>query len=137
MKVFHTLTEGTSNHHHSDEALEVKNTKEAILAFMDNPHPLEILSDKSAYGDVGSISRSFIHSFSLILILNIFYKLDIIILQIIQMLYNQYWLLEDIQVSSHLYLVVMHLLKMNFQNAIHIHAIISFDLNLLHQIILN
>lgn len=35
----------------------VESQKEAILSFMDNPHPLEILGDAKAYGELGTISR--------------------------------------------------------------------------------
>ena len=43
----------------SDEAIgtEVESKRDAFLALMDNPHPLDILADARAYGFQGAISR--------------------------------------------------------------------------------
>lgn len=35
----------------------VNSCREAVLSLMDNPHPLEILADAGAYGELGTISR--------------------------------------------------------------------------------
>lgn len=37
--------------------IEAASQKDAVLSFMDFPHPLEILGDPGAYGDTGTISR--------------------------------------------------------------------------------
>lgn len=36
---------------------EVESKRDAFLALMDNPHPLDTLSEPSAYGVKGAISR--------------------------------------------------------------------------------
>ena len=48
-----------ANSENSDEVIgtEVESKRDAFLALMDNPHPLDILADARAYGFQGAISR--------------------------------------------------------------------------------